>query len=269
MSRALAPTLNLVEDGRPRPSHPGSVQSSSASEIFSRACQESSQNICYGFEQHPVFRAEAVLAIALHAQHSQLVRRQLNRNEYLGSGLRKHNFNWSITARAHRLLRRIFSDRQKDSGPGIVTASAQEIDHVVQRRMMRQRPAVREQAFDISQKLAGGTINFQGRVLEARKIDASVTADRGRVNGFGAAFSTWQLAISNAISNWQLANPLSIGNSCHGAKTKCQLLIAKCCFLYLFSNSLGLSGMGWDAEASGLQAVWLGPADGFTPKSHT
>jgi hypothetical protein len=61
--------------------------------------------------------------------------------------------------------------------------------------MMRRRLAGREQAFDVSQQLAGGTINFQGRVLKARKIEASLTADRMRVNGFGTC--TQQLAIGN------------------------------------------------------------------------
>jgi len=90
-------------------------------------------------------------------------------------------------------LWRIFPDCQEDSGPGIVPASTKQVDHILQRRMMRGRLAVGEQAFDVSQKLARGTINFQGRVLEARKIEASLTAGEGRVNGFGS--TTCQLAI--------------------------------------------------------------------------
>ena len=62
---------------------------------------------------------------------------------------------------------------------------------------MRGRPAGRERTLDVSQQLAGGTINFQGRVLRVRKTDASVTAGAARVNGFGArrssAIGTWQL----------------------------------------------------------------------------
>ena len=77
------------------------------------------------------------------------------------------------------------SDRQEDSDPGIMASAAEQIDHILQRRMMRGRPAGREQTFDVSQQLARGTINFQGRVLRVRKIEASVTAGAARVNGFG------------------------------------------------------------------------------------
>ena len=156
-------------DGRPRPSCPESIQSSFAGKIFSTASQESGQRVGHRFQQYSVFRAETIFAIALHAQHSQLPRSQLDGNEYLGSGFRKRNFSWRIAADAQRLLRLSFSPPPGRSDPGIVTAAAKQIDHILQRRMMRRRPAGREQAFDVSQKLAGGTVNFQGRVLKVRR----------------------------------------------------------------------------------------------------
>jgi len=87
---------------------------------------------------------------------------------------------------------------------------------------MRVWPIGGEQAFDVSQQLAGGTVDFQGRVLKVRKID-------GQFNGSSDRGST----------------------------------------IYRFSNSLGLSGGGFVAEASGVHAVWFAPADGLMPKSHT
>ncbi len=94
------------------------------------------------------------------------------------------------------MLSDIFSDRQEDADPGIMPSAAEQIDHILKRRMMRGRPAARERTLDVSQQLAGRTIDFQGRVPGVRKIGASVTADRMRVNAFGSALGSWHSAFS-------------------------------------------------------------------------
>jgi len=48
-------------------------------------------------------------------------------------------------------------------------SAAEQIDHILQRRMMRGGPAGRERTLDVSQQLARGTINFQGQVLRQEK----------------------------------------------------------------------------------------------------
>lgn len=99
-----------------------------------------------------------------------------------------------VAAGTQRLLGRSFTDGKEYSNPGIVTPAAKQIDHILQWRMMHRRPAGRERAFDVSQQLAGGTISFQGRVPEGKKIGASVMAGAARVNGLGSALGKWALS---------------------------------------------------------------------------
>ena len=87
------------------------------------------------------------------------------------------------------MLGTVSSNGKIDTCPSIVPPEAKHFDHILQRRMMERRLAGREYAFDVSNELTGGAIDFQGLVLRARKIAASVIARKTRVNGFSGAMS--------------------------------------------------------------------------------
>ena len=58
-------------------------------------------------------------------------------------------------------------------------AAAKQVGHILQRRAMRSRPIGCEQAFDVSQQVAGGTINFQ----EQPKVRKESKENDGQCNG--------------------------------------------------------------------------------------
>jgi hypothetical protein len=60
------------------------------------------------------------------------------------------------------MLGTVPSDGKIDTCPSIVPPAAEQFDHILQRRMMEGGLAGREYAFDVSEELTGGAIDFQG-----------------------------------------------------------------------------------------------------------
>ena len=138
-------------------------------QVFSPPCQEPGYRIGYRFQQDPVFRTEGILAIALNTKYSKFARGQLHRDEYLGTRFRKFHLIELVAARTQRMLSLIGPYGEIYTHPGVVPPVAQQFDHVLQRRVRERRRAGREDAFDVSQKLAGGKIDFQGLVPSGKK----------------------------------------------------------------------------------------------------
>ena len=117
--------MNLVQwsDRRTRLSHLGRVTARFAGKVPSTAGQEPSQNIRHAFQRYAVLRAKTIFAIAFGTQNSQLPRRQLDRDEYLGPGFGKCNLMRRITSGNYRLLGLILPDGEEDAHPGIMATS--------------------------------------------------------------------------------------------------------------------------------------------------
>jgi len=117
--------MNLVQwsDGRTRLSHLGRVTARFAGKVPSTAGQEPSQNIRHAFQQYAVLRAKTIFAIAFGTQNSQLPRRQLDRDEYLGPGFGKCNLMRRITPGTYRRPGRVLRDGKEDAHPGIAATS--------------------------------------------------------------------------------------------------------------------------------------------------
>src|SRR5258707_13358158 len=125
--------MNLVQwsDGRTRLSDLGRVTARFAGKVPSTAGQEPSQNIRHAFQQYAVLRAKTIFAIAFGTQNSQLPRRPLDRDAYLGPGFGKCNLMRRITPGTYRRPGRVVHYGQVGAAPRLLVNPSNQIEPIL------------------------------------------------------------------------------------------------------------------------------------------